>query len=158
MRRDPYHGIYHISAALYRRLNENRLNVVELHDPRDLGVIGVEPDDQVFYSNITVLRKTPWRGDNVPASLAMLVLVAGDATEIRLVRQDDRFVVDSNDGDFFMLIPSADVGRQMPLISSTSFRSEDIAGIYGDQHVQDEFTVLAVAVKALCQGDKCLYQ
>jgi len=158
MRRDPYHGIYHISAALYRRLNENQLHIVELRDPRDLGTIGIEPGDQVFYSNITILRKTPWRKDNVPASLAMLVLVAGDAVTVRLQRQGDGYVVEGADGNFFMLIPSADVGQEMPLISSISFRPELIERLYGEQGRQDELTVVAVAIKALCQADKCLYE
>ena len=158
MRRDPYHGIYHMSAALYRRLNENRLDVVELRDPRDLGTIGVKPGDQVFYSNITVLRKTPWADDNVPASLAKLVMVAGDAMLVNLKRQDDGFVVVGANGDFFMLIPNADVGQEMPLISSLSFQPALLQRIYGIDNLPDELTVVAVAIKALCQADKCLYE
>ena len=158
MRRDPYHGIYHMSAALYRRLNENQLAVIELRDPRDLGYMGVEPGDQVFYSNIIVLRKTPWREDNVPASLEMLVLVAGDAETVTLRRQGDEYVVDGADGQFFLLVPSPDVGREMPLLSAISFRPDLIERIYGEKGRQDELTVIGVAVKALCQAEKCLYE
>ena len=158
MRRDPYHGIYHMSAALYRRLNENRLSVLELHDPRDLGYMGIEPGDQVFYSNITVLRKTPWRDDNVPASLEMLVMVAGDAESVTLRRQGDEYVIDGANGRFYLLIPSPEVGREMPLISSISFRSDLIQRIYGEKGQQDELTVTGVAIKALCQAEKCLYE
>ena len=158
MRRDPYHGIYHISAALYRRLNENHFGVIELRDPRDMAYMGIEPGDRVFYSNINVLRKMPWRDDNVPASLEMLVLVAGDAETVTLRRQGDEYVVDGADGQFFLLVPSPDVGREMPLLSAISFRADLIERIYGEKARQDEFTVIGIAVKALCQAEKCLYE
>ncbi|MGI9271569.1 MAG: hypothetical protein ACR2QT_07335 [Woeseiaceae bacterium] len=158
MRRDPYHGIYHISAALYRRLNENELGVIELRDPRDLGYMGVEPTDRVYYSNINVLRKTPWRADNVPASLEMLVMVAGDAEIVTLRRQGDEYVVDGADGQFYLLVPGPDAGREMPLLSSISFRQDLIERLYGERGRQDELTVIGIAVKALCQAEKCLYE
>lgn len=157
MRRDPYHGIYHLSAALYRRLNENRLAVIELYDPRDLGHMGLEPGDQVFYSNTTVLRKAPWRRDNVPAALETLAMVAGDATTVTLRRAADGYVVDGADGRFYLLVPSPEVGREMPLLSAESFRPDLIQRIYGEQGRQDELTVMAIEVKALCQAGNCFY-
>lgn len=158
MLHDPYHGIYHLTGDLFQRLNENRIDVVDLDDPRQLGTIGIVPGDRVIYSNITVLRKMPWTEDNVPESLQRLVMVAGDAMNITLQREGDSYVVDGAVGGFFMLVPSAEQGQQMPVMSSDSFRSEEIERIYGDRGRHDELTVIGIAVKALCTADKCRYE
>ena len=50
------------------------------------------------------------------------------------------------------------VGREMPLLSSISYRSDLIERIYVGKGRQDEFTVIGIAVKALCQAEKCLYE
>jgi hypothetical protein len=158
MLRDPYHGIYHISGPLFDRLNENRIEVVNIDDPRDLGIAGIVAGDRLFYSNITVLRSTPWADDNVPATLKELVMIAGDAMTVTLRRDGDSYLVDGADSRFFMLVPSAKQGQQMPILSSGSYPAEEIQRLYGDRGQHEELTVIGIAVKALCQADICRYE
>jgi hypothetical protein len=158
MLRDPYHGIYHFSGALYERLTENRIEVVHLDDPRDLGTAGIVAGDQVFYSTIAVLRKTPWTDDNVPDSLKDLVMIAGDAMTVTLRRDGDSYLVDGAGNRFFMLVPSAEQGQQMPVLSSDRYPAEDIRRLYGDRGQNEELIVMGIAVKALCQADICRYE
>ena len=158
MLRDPYHGIYHLSGRLYERLNENRIKVVIINHPLDIGVVGIVPGDRVFYSTNEVLRTKPWRDDNVPVPLAGLVMIAGDAMTVTLRREGNSYVVDGANNRFFMLVPRAESGQQLPVLSFDKYPAEEIERLYGDLDQRDELTVTGIAVKALCQADTCLYQ
>ena len=158
MKRDPYHGIYHVTAEHLLNLHEDRLEVSELFDPRDLGGAGIEPGDRVYYSNNIMIRKSPWQVNNAPTDLAELLLVSGDAAAIQLIRQGSGFSIDSGDGGYVMLIPAADRGQQMPLIAESGLSTEQVEFLYGNVDGQDRLDVTGVIVKALCQGDSCNYR
>lgn len=158
LRRDPYHGIYHLTPSLFRWLNEDRFEVMELNDPRELGLIGLEDGDRVYFSNNAVLRKAPWRDDNVPSSLATLIMVSGEATSLELAREGDRYIVANGDTSFYLYVPNAGVGQQMPVISPSGISIADAKALFGEFNNQEGFTVTAVAVKALCQADQCSYR
>jgi hypothetical protein len=158
MPRDPYHGIYHITPPLIRNLNEDQFEVIELGDPRELGLVGLEVGDRVYFSNTTIVRKAPWRDDNVPSSLASQIMVSGDVTTLELVHQGDKYVVGNDDDSFFLYVPSANVGQQMPVISGTGLGSAEVKALYGEIEYSKSLTATVVAVKALCQADRCEYR
>ena len=55
--RDPYHGIYHLTSDHMSNLYGEKLEIVKIEDPRDLGIAGIKPGDRVYYSNNIIIRK-----------------------------------------------------------------------------------------------------
>ena len=131
LKRDPYHGIYHLTAELLLNLHEGQLEIDQLDDPRELGGAGIEPGDRVYYSNNTMIRKSPWQANNVPTDLSNLLLVSGDAASIQLVRQDTGFVIESDEGGYVMFVPGPDAAQQMPLIAESMLSQEQVQSLYG---------------------------
>ena len=158
LRRDPYHGIYHLTPSLIRWLNEDRFKVIHLGDPRELGLIGLEVGDRVHFSNDTVLRKAPWSDDNVPTTLATLIMVSGEVTTLELAREGGKYVVANGDTNTYLYVPNAVVGQQMPVISPSGIGVPEAKALFGEINNQESITVTAIAVKALCQADQCTYR
>ena len=155
LRRDPYHGIYHLTSSHMSNLYDGKIKVVDIDDPRDLGTVGIEPGDSVFYSNDTIIRKMPWRADNIPASLDQLLLVSGDAESMQLIRRNDEYVVAGYEGTLVMLIPGAEMGQTMPLIASSGLTVQQVRSLYGDVDRAESLSITGVVVRELCQSDRC---
>ena len=158
LKRDPYHGIYHLTAEHLLNLHEGQLEIDQLNDPRELGGAGIEPGDRVFYSNNTMIRKSPWQANNEPTDLSNLLLVSGDAASIQLVRQDTGFVIESDEGGYVMFVPGPDAAQQMPLIAESMLSQEQVQSLYGNVEGVEGLDVTGVVVKALCQADQCSFR
>lgn len=158
MPRDPYHGIYHLTPALIRWLHEDQLEVIQLDDSSELGLIGLEAGDRVYYSNFLILRTAPWREDNVPSSLASHMMVSGDVTTTQLAREGGRYVVATGDDNFLLYVPSANVGQQMPVLSPAGLSIAETNALFGEKSVRESLTVMVVEVKAMCKAGRCVYR
>lgn len=156
MQRDRYHGIFHLTGEQLSRLYEGRKDVRIMSDPRDLGVIGIEPGDRVLYSNRTLVRRPPWQDDNVPLGLEQALMSSGVATMINLNLSGDQFLIEGHDGKFVMFIPQPGSGKQMPLIASGKLPASKVKLVYGDS-TGDALEVLGVVLDSLCQTDRCTY-
>jgi len=156
MRRDRYHGIFHLTGDHLVRLNEGQLEVGILKDQRDLGVAGIEPGDRVLYSNRTLTRHPPWGDRNIPSGLEELIMVAGNASIIDLVSHGDRSLIKGHGGSYIMFIPRAESGKQMPLIGSGELSAAALRPIYGNV-TGGNLQVLGVVVDTLCLADRCTY-
>lgn len=156
IRRDRYHGIFHLTSDHLHRLHEGHVDVRKVQDPRDLGVVGIEPGDRILYSNRTVVRRPPWGDSNVPYGIEKLIMCSGDATVINLERSDKQFQIQGHNGKYVMLIPRAESGKQMPLIATGELTIAQIESVYGDI-ASDNLQVLGVVIDVLCQADRCAY-
>jgi hypothetical protein len=85
-------------------------------------------------------------------------MVSGEATSLELAREGDRYVVANGDTSFYLYVPNAGVGQQMPVISPSGISIADAKALFGEINNLESFTVTAVAVKALCQADQCSYR
>ncbi len=158
LERDPYHGIYHLTAHQIYYLYEGKNSVAMVDDPRDMGGVGIESGDRVYFTNNELIRKMPWRSDNTPYGLAELLIVAGDASSIELKREGLEYKVVGGWRGYVMLIPSESVGKTMPVLISESASVEQMSKLYGDVLEQDSIYVTGVLVKALCLADQCVFR
>jgi hypothetical protein len=155
LRHDPYHGIYHLTSSHISNIYGGKLKVEGIDDPRDLGVVGIAPGDRVYYANDTIIRKKPWRSDNVPASLDQLLLVSGTAESMKLVRRNDEYVIAGYEGTLVMLIPGAEMGQAMPLIASSGLTDQQARSLYRNVEQEDGLSIIGVVIRVLCQADRC---
>ena len=158
LRRDRYHGIYHLTPLNLSGLYEGRLHVAAIDDPRHLGSSGIKPGDRVYYSNNTMLRRPPWDNDNLPSGLASYLLVAGDAVSAELVLRDDSYQRSDDEGGYVMYFADADRGQRMPVISSTAIAADAARELYGAAADGSPLSVTVIRIMALCQADACSYR
>jgi hypothetical protein len=158
MLRDPYHGIYHLTPPLIYWLHEGQVEVHTIENPRELGTLGLEVGDRVYFASDYTLRRAPWRDDNVPAVLATQIMVAGNVTKVELVRAGDRYVVANGDDRYFLYIPGTEGGDQVTIVSRSGLDVATARAFFGESADRDSFTVMAIAVKALCQAEQCVYR
>ncbi len=156
MRRDRYHGLFHLTSDQIFRLNEGEVEVRRVSDPRDLGLMDINAGDRVLFSNRTVVRQPPWEADNSPHKLNELLMASGDALQIDLRRSGDHFVVEGQDGRYVMLVPAAEVGKSMPLIVIGEVPVATIQTAYGDV-ASDTLRTVGVVLDTLCQADRCTH-
>lgn len=157
LRRDRYHGLWHLTPELLRGLYQHDVEVARITDPRALAGSGIQAGDRVFYSNNTLVRRPPWPAQNVPAELASFLLVAGDAMTADLVLQDDAYQRRGADGSYIMYLPADGQTEQMPVITPGALPSDAARRLYGES-VGERVQVTAVLVTALCQADRCSYR
>ena len=154
--RDRYHGIFHLTANHLIRLNEGRVEVQKIEDPRDIGVVGIEPGDRVLYSNKNMVRRPPWGENNIPLGMEQLIVISGNAALIDLDLHEDQFLIQGHDGMFVLFIPRAESGKQMPLIASDYLPIAQVNTVYGDA-VGSRLQVLGVVIDTFCRADRCTY-
>jgi hypothetical protein len=154
--RDRYHGIFHLTADHLFRLSEGRVDVQNIKDPRDLGVVGIEPGDRVLYSNKTMTRHPPWGENNIPVGIEQLIMISGNAALINLDLHEDQFLIQGHDGMFILFIPRAESGKQMPLIASGYLPLAQVNTVYGDV-VGSKLQVLGVVIDTFCRADRCTF-
>lgn len=157
--RDPYHGIYHISALQLFFIYEQKFEVIELENPANLGQVGIRPGDRVYYTNTVILRRPPWSTtDNKPANSDHLLSISGDAAWVQLVRQGNGYTIKGNDdGNLIMFFPNKAMGQQMPVITSSRLTLSTTHLFYGDVREQESLRVIGVMVKGLCQAEQCTF-
>ena len=156
LKRDLYHGIYQLTPRVLYLMYENQMDIVKLNNPQNLGKVGVRPGDRVYWANTSVLRIPPWAiKHNKPANYDSVRLISGDAKQMQLVRQNDRYITQHRDA-YVMFIPDQLVGQQLPVISSSGLTFAQTRRLYGDR-LQDSFQVIAVMVKGYCQSELCNY-
>ena len=153
--RDRYHGIYHLTPEMIERLNEGRTDVIGIADPRGLGLAGIRPGDRVFYSNNTLIRNPPWNAANEPNGIDQFLLVAGNAISVRLAAADGSFVREDNDGSYLVFVPAVAAGPQMPAIAAGRLDAASAQRIYGAAADTGYLDVIAVEIRAICQGRTC---
>ncbi len=153
--RDRYHGIYHLTPEMIERLNEGSTEVIGIADPRGLGLAGIRPGDRVYYSNNTLVRNPPWNAANEPNGIDQFLLVAGNAISVRLAAEGGNFVREDNDGSFLVFIPDESVGLQMPAIAAGQLDTGSARRIYGAGADSDYLDIVAVEIRAICQGRTC---
>jgi hypothetical protein len=154
--RDRYHGIYHLTPELIERLNEGTTAVAGISDPRGLGLAGIRTGDRVYYTNNTLVRSPPWNAANEPNGLDQYLLIAGNAIDVRLRAADGGgFVRENNDGSFLVFIPAEAAGPQMPAIAAGRLDAASAQRIYGATAGDGVLDVVAVEIKAICQGRTC---
>lgn len=153
--RDRYHGIYHLTPEMIERLNEGSTGVVGVADPRGLGLAGIRPGDRVFYTNNTLLRNPPWNAANEPNGIDQYLLIAGKAISVRLREMDGGFARVNNDGSYLLFVPAESAGPQMPAIAAGRLDAASAQRIFGASAGADAFDVVAVEIKAICQGRTC---
>ena len=85
-------------------------------------------------------------------------MIAGDVMTVTLRRDGDAYLVDGADNRFYMLVPGAEQGQQMPILPPDRYPADEIQRLYGDRGQREDLTVLGIAVKALCQADVCRYE
>jgi hypothetical protein len=158
LRRDRYHGLYHLTPFLLHRLYEGEISVAIIGDMRELGMLGIAPGDRVYYANYQIVRRPPWQKDNSPVDIEPFIQVAGDATTIQLRLNGGQFERVDNDGSYVMLIPSAEVGQQMPVINQGVIGLDQATTLFGDIGNRESLEVTGVIVQALCQADACSYR
>lgn len=156
LRRDRYHGIFHLSSDNLFQLNEGKTNVGLVNDPRDLGLAGIEAGDRVFHSNLLVARKPPWEDNNAPPMLADLLMTSGNASMIDLSLNEDRYEISGHEGRYVMFIPRVESGKEMPIVATSSLTLARVRATYGDD-VGHDLRVLGVVIDTLCQADQCTY-
>lgn len=157
--RDPYHGIYHLTAWHVALMHADKMEVVALRNPGHLGQIGIKPGDRVYYANAVALR-IPRRSTANPkpaAGFDHLQLISGDAEWVRLVRSGDGYVITGHHGYYVMLVPSKTVGAQMPVITSSRLTRQQAKRLYGDIEAKAHLLVIGVIVKAHCRSEQCVY-
>ncbi len=153
--RDRYHGIYHLTPEMIERLNEGTTEVIGIGDPRGLGLAGIRPGDRVYYSNNTLIRNPPWNAANEPNGIDQFLLVAGNAISVRLAARGGNFVREDNDGSFLVFVPDESVGLQMPAIAAGQLDAASARRIYGAGADSDYLDIVAVEIRAICQGRTC---
>lgn len=156
--RDRYHGIYHLTPENLRSLYEGRVDVENISDPQDLGLVGIEPGDRVFYSLNTMVRRPPWNDDNTPANIGDFLMASGNAASMVLQLQNGRYEREGDDGSYVVFIPAAEVGQQMPAVTKGSVSLETASTLYGDIQGRDRLQVTGVVVDAICLADSCDYR
>jgi len=154
--RDRYHGIFHITAELLFRMNEGRLAIRNLKDPRGLGSVGIRPGDRVFFSNMTLVRRPPWDDANIPIGMDELIVAAGNAAMVTLKRVGTTYQIEDQLGQFVILVPLPKAEKRMPMIAQRELTKEQIGYFYGSA-TEEKMQVLAIVVDALCQADQCAY-
>ena len=158
LRRDRYHGIYHLTPFLLHRLYEGEIHVASINDMRELGMAGLMPGDRIYFANYQMVRRPPWNNDNSPVDIEDFIQVAGDATTIQLTLNNGQYERVDNDGSYVMLIPSAEVGQQMPVITRGTVARDQAAALFGNIEDQRTLEVTAVTVQALCQANACSFR
>ncbi len=156
LRRDRYHGIFHLTVDQLFRLNAGTLEISRVIDPRDLGQLGMQPGDRVLFSNRTVVRQPPWQDDNSPYKVDELLMASGDAKLVELKRRGDHFSIDDYENRYVMLIPAAEMGKTMPLIAMGKLSTASLDLAYG-RIEGNSIRVLVVVLDAMCQADRCTY-
>jgi len=158
LRQDRYHGIYHLTPFLMHRLTAGETPIAIIGDMRELGMMEIAPGDRIYYANYQMVRRPPWNDDNRPVDIDNFLLVAGNATTVRLAFSNGRYERVDNDGSYIMFIPSADVGQQMPIISQGIVEPEFAADLFGEIDDRQELEVIGIIVEALCQTGSCSYR
>jgi hypothetical protein len=158
LQRDRYHGLYHLTPFLLHRLYEGRMSIAIINDMRDLGLMGIDPGDRVYFANFMMVRRPPWQENNHPVDFEEFLLVAGDAEIIHLDFNNGVYERRDNDGSFVMFIPAAEVGQQMPVIGRGSVTTDAAALLFGDIQGRQQLEVMVVMIDALCQSDVCSYR
>jgi hypothetical protein len=158
LRQDRYHGIYHLTPFLMHRLTAGETPIAIIGDMRELGMMEIAPGDRVYFANYQMVRRPPWNDDNRPVDIDNFLLVAGNATTVRLAFNNGRYERVDNDGSYIMFIPSADVGQLMPIISQGIVEPEIAANLFGEIDDRQELEVIGIIVEALCQTGSCSYR
>jgi hypothetical protein len=158
LRRDSYHGIYHIGSRIIFELQEGETEVHELVDLRELGMADLQSGDRVYVANGEIRRITPYTDDNSPHMLPEYIAIAGRAAMIKLRRQGDGYVVDGHENSYVMLVPDSEVGLFAPLLSISTFDVDQLETVYGSLQDKDTFEVTGVIVDTICRADSCIYR
>ena len=158
LQRDRYHGLYHLTPLLLHRLYEGRMSIAIINDMRELGLMGIDPGDRVYFANFMMVRRPPWQENNLPVDIEEFLLVAGDAEIVHLDFNNGFYERRDNDDSFVMFIPAAEAGQQFPVISRGSVTADTAALLFGDLQGRQQLEVMVVMIKALCQSDACSYR
>jgi hypothetical protein len=158
LRRDSYHGIYHVGARQIFELQYGETEVQEVAGTHELGTANLQPGDRVYVANSEVRRITPYTADNSPHMLAEYIAIAGRAVAFTLRRQGDGYVVDGHQDSYVMLVPDAEAGEVVPLLSTSTFGTDQLEELYGSMQDKDSLEVTGVIVDAVCRADSCQYR
>jgi hypothetical protein len=57
-----------------------------------------------------------------------------------------------------MLVPEAEAGEVVPLLSTSTFGTDQLEELYGSIQDKDSLEVVGVIVDAVCRADSCQYR